>query len=145
MTNTIHDDYLISTDKSLLDITMIYGYLSGESYWAKNMPMTVLKSSIDNSICFGVYQQEQQVGFARVITDQATFAYLADVFILETHRGKGLSKWLMKTIMSHADLQGLRRWMLGIRDAHSLYEQFGWKPLSNPERFMQIHNPDIYS
>lgn len=144
MLSTRSDDYCISTDNNLLDIPMIHHYLSTESYWAKNIPLHVLQTSIDNSICFGIYYFNQQIGFSRVVSDKATFAYLADVFILEPHRGKGLSKWLMETIMHYPELQGLRRWMLGTRDAHGLYAQFGWTPLSNPERFMQLHNPDVY-
>jgi N-acetylglutamate synthase-like GNAT family acetyltransferase len=95
-------------------------------------------------MCFGIYADQKQIGFARVITDAASFAYLADVFIDEHYRGQGLSNWLMKVILSHPDLQGLRRFMLGTRDAHGLYKQFGFSPLSSPERWMQIHNPDVY-
>lgn len=140
----MQSQYTISTDKALLNVSMIHAYLSEESYWAKNIPLAVVQKSIDNAVCFGVYNDHEQVGFARVITDKATFAYLADVFITEGHRGLGLSKLLMQHIMSHEDLQGLRRWMLGTRDAHKLYEQFGWTALSMPERFMQLHNPDVY-
>jgi GNAT superfamily N-acetyltransferase len=138
--------YLISTDPAKLDIGVIHQYLSQQSYWAQNIPLEVVQRSIANSFCFGVYYQEQQIGFARMITDKATFGYLADVFILPDYRGKGLSKWLMATIHAHPDLQGLRRWMLGTKDAHGLYKQFGWAPL--PEevvgRFMQLHTPDVY-
>lgn len=140
------DGYSISTDKAKLDIGVIHHYLSVESYWAKNIPPEVVKRSIDNSFCFGLYHHEKQIGFARLITDKATFAYLADVFIIETYRGKGLSKWLIQTIHTCPDVQGLRRWMLGTKDAHGLYAQFGWKPI--PEelvpRFMQFHNPEVY-
>jgi GNAT superfamily N-acetyltransferase len=142
----INDGYTISTDPYKLDIAVIHQYLSKDSYWAQNIPMEVVKRSIENSFCFGLYYEDVQVGFARMITDKATFGYLADVFILPEHRGKGLSKWLIATIHAHPDLQGLRRWMLGTKDAHGLYEQFGWAPL--PEeivpRFMQLHNPDVY-
>jgi len=138
--------YLISTDPARLDIAVIHQYLSKESYWAQNIPKEVVQRSIDHSLCFGLYYNEQQIGFARLVTDRATFAYLADVFILPGHRGKGLSKWLMENIHAHPDVQGLRRWLLGTRDAHGLYAQFGWTPL--PEelaaRFMQLHNPDVY-
>ena len=138
--------YLISTDPAKLDIGVIHQYLSQQSYWAQNIPLEVVQRSIANSFCFGVYYQMQQIGFARMITDKATFGYLADVFILPDYRGKGLSKWLMATIHAHPDLQGLRRWMLGTKDAHGLYKQFGWAPL--PEevvgRFMQLHNQNIY-
>ena len=138
--------YLISTDKSLLVLTVIHQYLSVESYWAKNIPLEVVKRSIENSLCFGLYFQDSQIGFARVITDKATFAYLADVFILATHRGKGLSKWLIETIHAQTDLQNLRRWMLETKDAHALYAQFGWEPIPEEmvSRFMQLHNPDVY-
>lgn len=138
--------YAISTDPALLDINAIHRYLSQDSYWAKNIPLTVVERSVANSFCFGVYHSGKQAGFARLITDKATFAYLADVFILPEHRGKGLSKWLVACIQAHPDVQGLRRWLLGTLDAHALYAQFGWKPL--PEelvpRFMQLHNPDVY-
>ena len=110
--------YTISTDNSRLDIGVIYQYLSQESYWAKNIPLEVVQRSIDNSFCFGLYHQNSQIGFARLVTDKATFAYLADVFILPEYRGKGLSKWLIGTIHAHPDMQGLRRWMLGTKDAH---------------------------
>ena len=144
MNKQMTDEYFISTDKSLLDLTMVHQYLSAHSYWAKNIPLSVLKTSIENSICFGVYHHQQQVGFARVVTDKATFAYLADVFILEGYKGRGLSKLLMGVIMSYPELQGLRRWMLGTKDAHGLYAQFGWQPLASPERFMELHNPIVY-
>lgn len=136
--------YLLSTDKSKLQLPVIHGYLSGESYWAKGIPLSVVERSIAGSVCFGLYQGETQVGFARVISDLATFAYLCDVFVLESHRGQGLSKWLMENIMQHPDLQGLRRWSLGTADAHGLYAQFGWKPLAKPERWMECHSPNIY-
>ncbi len=139
--------YSISTDPAKLDIDVIHHYLSVDSYWAQNIPIDVVQRSIANSFCFGVYHYDQQIGFARMITDKATFGYLADVFVLPEHRGKGLSKWLIATIHAHPEMQGLRRWMLGTKDAHGLYKQFGWAPL--PEeivpRFMQLHNPDAYS
>ena len=127
----------ISTDKSRLNIALIHQYLSTESYWAKNIPFELVQKSIDGSFCFGLYTNEQQIGFARVITDFATFGYLADVFIVPEYRGKGLSKLLMENIMSHPQLQNFRRWMLATRDAHSLYRQFGFVPLPHPERLMQ--------
>jgi len=140
------DDYLISTDLSLLDVDVIYHYLSGESYWAQGIPRNVVEKSIANSLCFGVYHHRKQIGFARLISDKATFAYLADVFITPDYRGKGLSKWLLQVIHAHPELQGLRRWMLGTRDAHSLYEQFGWTVLDEDtrKRFMQKHNKNAY-
>ena len=139
--------YFISTDPSLLNIDIIHHYLSEESYWAKNVPRAVVEISIINSLCFGLYKNKEQIGFARLITDKATFAYLADVFILEQHRGKGLSKWLIGVIQSHSELQSLRRWMLGTRDAQGLYEQFGWSviPEEARGRFMQRHFPDVYT
>ena len=138
------DDYLISTDKAKLDIAFIHHFLSTESYWAKNIPIETVRKSIEGSLCFGLYSSGKQIGFARVITDGATFGYLADVFIDSSHRGKGLSKWLMKTLMSHPDLQGLRRISLATKDAHSLYEQFGFTPLNDADRFMQIKRENVY-
>lgn len=132
----VKDDLLISTDKTKLDVALIHHYLCTESYWAKNIPIALVEKSIAGSFCFGIYHQEAQVGFARVITDHATFAYLADVFVLESYRGKGLSKWLMETIIGHPELQGLRRWLLATRDAHGLYAQYGFVPLDKPERIM---------
>jgi len=140
------ENYLISTDVSKLNVDTIYQYLSEESYWAKGIPRAVVEKSIANSLCFGVYWNEEQVGFARLVTDEATFAYLGDVFILPQHRGKGLSKFLMETIHAHPELQNLRRWWLGTKDAHGLYEQFGWTRITDEvaKRFMQKHNPDVY-
>lgn len=138
------DNFTISTNKSRLNVEYVHQYLSNRSYWAENIPVDVVQKSIDGSICFGIYVDEAQIGFARVITDSACFAYLADVFIDEQYRGRGLSKWLMEVIMSHPDLQGLRRFMLATRDAHGLYQQFGFSPLSFPERWMHVHNPDVY-
>ncbi len=139
-------DYTISTNPSLLQIEVIHQYLAQESYWAKNIPIEVLKQSIEGSLCFGVYCNDVQIGFARLITDKATFAYLADVFILPEHRGKGLSKWLIQTIHAYPQLQGLRRWLLGTKDAHGLYEKFGWTRFGEEQmnRFMQLHNHNVY-
>jgi GNAT superfamily N-acetyltransferase len=138
------DGFIISTDKLKLDIATIHHYLSKEAYWCKNVPLEIVKTSIENSICFGIYHQEKQtlpgikqVGFARVITDKATFGYLADVFIMNDYRGRGLSKWLMQCILNHPELQGLRSLLLGTKDAHGLYSQFGFKPLEEPQRFMR--------
>ena len=144
--NASKDDYLISTDPSLLEVDVIYNYLSGESYWAKNIPRDVVEKSIANSLCFGLYHHNRQIGFARLITDKATFAYLADVFIISEYRGKGLSKWLIQVIHAHPELQGLRRWVLGTQDAHGLYEQFGWTIFDEDirKRFMQKHNKNAY-
>lgn len=145
-TETYNGDYCISTDGRKLDIELIHRYLSKDSYWAQDIPLPVVQRSIEHSFCFGLYYQEQQVGFARLVTDKATFAYLADVFILPEHRGKGLSKWMLTVIHAHPDMKGLRRWMLGTRDAHGLYEQFGWEPIPSElvSRFMQLHQPDVY-
>jgi GNAT superfamily N-acetyltransferase len=131
------DDYTISTDKKKLDLDVIHHFLSQDSYWALNIPRELVQRAIDNSLCFGIYHQGQQVGFARVISDLATFAYLCDVFIVPSHRGKGLSKFLVETISNYPDLQGLRRWMLVTQDAHTLYAQFGFTPLDKPDLYMQ--------
>jgi GNAT superfamily N-acetyltransferase len=136
-------EYSISSDRSRLDRAAIHGYLA-RSYWSPGIPRAVVERAIDNSLCFGVFHGSEQVGFARVITDRATFAYLADVFILEAHRGLGLSKALMKVIREHSDLQGLRRFLLVTRDAHGLYEQFGFTGLAHPPRWMEVVVPDIY-
>jgi GNAT superfamily N-acetyltransferase len=136
-------DFCICTDPERFDVPMIHAFLT-QSYWAEGISLDIVKRSIEGSICFGVYHQEHQIGFARVVTDRATFAYLADVFILDDYRGRGLAKWLMATIVKHPDLQGLRRFLLVTRDAGKLYQQFGFKPLSQPERFMEIHSPRLY-
>jgi GNAT superfamily N-acetyltransferase len=133
--------FYISNDVALLNVDMIYHYLDTQSYWAKEIPRERLERAIDNSLCFGVYIDKKQVGFARVTTDKATFAYIGDVFILEAYRGQGLSKWLMQTILEHPDLQGLRRWSLATADAHGLYKQFGFSPITKPERWMEIFSP----
>lgn len=138
-------EYSISTDKSKLDIACIHDFLSNHSYWAKGIPAETVRQFIKHSLTFGVYYGNQQVGFARIISDYATFAYLADVFIVEAHRRKGLSKKLIAFILAQEELKGLRRIMLGTRDAHALYASFGFEPLNKPEIFMQIHNPTIYS
>jgi len=137
------NDYLISTDKSKIDLDMVHHFLSA-SYWAENIPKPVVQRSIENSLCFGVYHQQDQIGFARVISDLATFAYLGDVFILPMYRNRGLAKWLMQVISEHPQLQGLRRFTLATRDAHGLYAQFGFTPFDKPERWMQKHDPAVY-
>lgn len=138
------EGYKISTSKDEMDIDAIHNFI-GRSYWAEGIPKDTLSKAVNNSLCFGVFTTSgEQIGFARMITDSATFAYLADVYILEAHRGKGLSKWLMQEIMAHPDLQGLRRINLATRDAHGLYEKFGFKPLSSPENGMEILRPDVY-
>ena len=135
--------YTISTDKDRLDIPYIHAFLRS-SYWAENIPVDTVAKSIDGSLCFGVYEGARQVGFARVITDKATFGYLADVFIDEAWRGRGLSKWLVQTIVSQPELQGLRRFMLATHDAHGLYAQYGFTALTFAERWMHIHRPGLY-
>ncbi len=135
--------YTISTDNDRLDRSLIHSFLT-KSYWAEGIPFETVQSAIEHSLSFGVYQEEQQIGFARLVTDYATFAYLADVFILEPFRGQGLSKWLLEVMMTHPDIQGLRRWILATRDAHGLYRQYGFTELQWPERFMEKLVPDIY-
>jgi GNAT superfamily N-acetyltransferase len=137
------DEYIISTDKHLLDLSAIYSFLT-TSYWAEGIPFETVKKSIEHSLNFGVYTAGKQVGFARVITDYATYAYIGDVYILEDFRGQGLSKWLMQVIADHPELQGLRRWTLLTRDAHELYRKTGFLEPQNPERYMEKTNPDIY-
>ncbi len=126
----------ITNDRARMDVTRIHDYLSNESYWARGIPRERVERSIENSLCFGAFDDEVQVGFARVVTDYATFAYIADVFVLESHRGHGISKQLMQAISDHPELQTLRRWHLVTRDAHGLYAQFGFAPLDAPERHM---------
>lgn len=137
----LKNGFLISTDKSLLDFELIYNYLDKGSYWAQGIPPDTLKRGIDSSICFGIYKGDKQAGFARVVTDKATFAYLCDVFVLSQYRRLGLSKWLMQTIIKHPELQGLRRWSLATADAQGLYKQFGFTQLAKPENWMEIHMP----
>jgi GNAT superfamily N-acetyltransferase len=135
--------YEITCDKSRFDMAAIHRFLT-QSYWSPGIPLAVVKRAIANSLCFGVLLENQQIAFARVITDSATFAYLADVYVLPEHRGRGLSVRLMEHIVRHPELQGLRRMLLGTRDAHSLYQKFGFKPLAAPETMMEVHDPKIY-
>lgn len=138
------EGYRISTNRDDMDLQKIYSYIS-ESYWAKGIPENVLQRAIDNSLCFAVIsEKEGLIGFARMITDHATFAYLADVFININHRGKGLSKWLLEVILGYPSLQGLRRICLATKDAHNLYKKYGFSELSFPEIFMEKWNPDVY-
>ena len=137
-------EFTISTDRNRLQIDAIYKFLSEDSYWAQNRTKEQTITAIKNSLPFGVYKGENQIGFARVVTDYATFAYLGDVYILEEFRGQGLSKWLMETIVNHPELQGFRRWVLATRDAHTLYEKFGFHELVHPERWMEKPAPDAY-
>lgn len=153
--------FLISTDRGRLDLDIIHGFLTN-CYWARGVPREVVARSIEHSLCFGIYDEASsdipglattarpgaprflQIGFARVISDFATFAYLGDVFVLESHRGQGLGKWLMQCIVSHPLLQGLRCWVLRTRDAHGLYQQVGFTPVPAPELYMELYNPDVY-
>lgn len=137
------DDYKITTDSSRLDVPLIHNFLSRESYWAVGRSVEVLRRSIDNSLCFGIYKNAEQVGFARVVTDFATFAWVADVFVVPEHRACGLAKWLMEVILAHPELQGFRRWVLATKDAQSLYAQFGFIPLHRPERWMERPDPNM--
>ncbi|HET9791291.1 MAG TPA: GNAT family N-acetyltransferase [Candidatus Angelobacter sp.] len=140
----VRGDFEITTDPSRIDLRMVHEFLTS-SYWAAGIPLETVERSIRNSLCFGIYTGNRQVGFARVITDRATFAYLGDVFVLPEHRGQGLSKWMMECIMAHPELQGLRRWSLLTRDAHGLYQQFGFTELKSPQRWMERHDPEIYA
>ena len=136
-------EYLITTDKSRLDLTLIYNILT-KSYWAAGIPLEVVRRSIEHSLSFGLYKEDKQIGYARVITDYATFAYLGDVFILEPFRGQGLSKWLMEVVVTHPELQGFRRWLLLTKDAHGLYKKVDFTGVATPERYMERFFPDVY-
>ena len=147
---TTKNEFEISTDRGKLDLKFIHKFLSKEAYWSKNIPYDTVKRSADNSLNFGLFHIERsggsrQIGYARIITDYSTIAYLGDVFVIPAYRGKGLSKWLMEQVVSHPDLQGLRRWVLLTADAHELYKKFGWQPIAKPETYMERFNPDVYS
>ena len=135
----------ITDDRSRMDLAVIHGFLSQESYWAKNVPRETVQRAIEHSLCVGAFEDGAQVGFARAITDYATFAYIADVFVLPSHRGRGISKQIMDAIVNHRELQGLRRWHLVTRDAHALYAQFGFTPVDVPERHMMRVVKDAYA
>ena len=137
-------EYTITTDKRRLDLSAIHAFLS-QTYWSPGVPIAVVEKAIENSLTFGIFCGREQVGFARVVTDKATFAYLADVYVLEAHRGKGLSKRLIAEIQAHEELQGLRRFLLATKDAHGLYAQFGFKKFANPTRMMEKWNPYAYN
>jgi GNAT superfamily N-acetyltransferase len=138
MTDTWHrDTYFISTDRARLNLDLIHQYLCNETYWASGRSREVVERSIQNSLPFGIYIEDKQVGFGRVVTDYATFAWIADVFVLPEHRGRGLSKWMMEIMLAHPDLQGFRRWVLSTKDAHGVYEKFGFIKLHRPERWME--------
>ncbi len=136
-------EFTISTDPARLDLALIHGFLK-ESYWAKHIPLEVVRRSIEHSLPFGLYRIQAQVGFARLITDRATFGYLGDVFVLEPYRGQGLAEWLVRVILAHPELQGFRRWILLTRDAHALYRKCGFTEIAHPERYMELWYPEAY-
>jgi GNAT superfamily N-acetyltransferase len=138
--NWTRDRYTISDESERLQLEVIVDYLA-RAYWSNQRPRVVIEKSLRHSMCFGVYENQTQIGFARVVTDHATFAYLADVFILESHQGHGLGKWLVQTMLEHPEFQGLRRWILATRDAHGLYAQYGFTALENPDRYMTKFDP----
>ena len=143
MSSWVNGTFTVTCDPAKLDRAVIAEFLAS-SYWAKGVPPATVEKSLSNSLCFALLDGDKQVGFARVISDYTTIAYLADVFVLPAYRGRGLSKWLMECIIGHPELQGLRRWMLATRDAHGLYEKFGFTPLKRPEVFMERHHPNVY-
>ena len=138
------NEFCISTNKEKLDLDAIHEFLSTKAYWCLDIPKKTVATAIQHSLCFGVYDNQTQIGFARIITDFSTIAYLGDVYILEAYRGSGLSKWLMETIMEHPDLQGLRRWILLTGDAHELYRKFGWTEIADATKWMELHNKNVY-
>jgi GNAT superfamily N-acetyltransferase len=137
-------DLTISDDRSRTDRDSVHAFLA-DSYWARGIPREIVDRSIDNSLCFGLYENGRQIGFARVITDYATFGYLSDVFVLESHRARGLATWLMRVVLGHPDLRGLRRWVLVTRDAQELYRKLGFRDLEDPSRYMEIVDRDAYA
>ena len=136
--------YRISDDAGLVDVDVVHGFLV-ESYWARGIPRETVARGIEHSIPFSVFLGDRQVGFARVVTDRATFAYLADVFVVEDQRGRGLAEWLVTTVLTHPELQGLRRWLLITRDAHALYRKFGFTAVADPSMLLTRHDPDVYA
>jgi GNAT superfamily N-acetyltransferase len=136
-------EFTISTDPAKLDVAAVHAFLT-QSYWAEGIPLRIVERSVRNSLCFGMYEGDAQIGFARVISDFATYAYLADVYVSEKYRGRGLAKWMMECIQQYPELQGLRRWSLVTRDAHGLYEPFGFTRLAKPEGYMERVVADIY-
>ena len=139
-----YNDFLITTDRSKVDLELVHRFLSTESYWSKNIPLETVKGCVENSLCFSVFRNDNQVAFARIISDFHSFAYLADVFVVKEFRGLEISKWMMDFIMRHPNLQGLRRFCLGTHDAHSLYEKFGFQLIAKPEFFMEIKKENLY-
>lgn len=143
MNSWVTGAFTVTCDPARIDLAIVAGFLA-DSYWAKGIPRATVERSLAKSLCFALLDGDRHIGFARVISDHATIAYLGDVFVLPEYRGRGLAKWLMECVMSHPDLQGLRRWVLATSDAHGLYEKFGFTPLAKPEVFMERHNPDVY-
>ncbi len=137
------DEYTVTTDPARVNLNVVYGYLS-RAYWSTGIPRPTLERAVQYSLCFSLLEGEQQIGFVRVVTDYTTFAYVCDVFVLESHQGKGLGAWLMQCVTQHPELQGLRRWQLVTRDAHDIYSRVGFVPLSQPERHMELYTADIH-
>jgi len=137
-------EFQVTTDQERLDLAMIHGFLAEHSEWARAIPRPALEKSVRNSLCFGVFHEDKQIGLARIISDYSTIAYLGDVFVVPEYRGQGLAKWLMECVLSHPELQNLRRWVLVTEDAHGLYRKYGFTQLARPEGFMELHNPDVY-
>jgi len=137
-------EFQISTDPARVDLPTVHDFLTKEAYWSPGISIDIVRRSLEGSIAFGLYRGGEQVGFTRVVSDRATFAWICDVFVLDAYRGRGLGKWLMECVMAHPELQGLRRWMLATRDAHGLYEQSGFKELHDPMKFMERWDPEIY-
>lgn len=140
---TRQDEYLVSTDPAKLQPEKVHAFLK-DAYWSPGIPLATVKKALSNSLCFGLYHKGEQVGLSRVVTDYSTFAYLCDVYVLERHRGKGLGQWLVECVMTHPELQNLRRFMLATRDAHGIYANFGFTSLKSVERMMERHDPDVY-
>ena len=138
-------EYEASDDPARIDVAEVHRFLSQETYWAKGVPRAVMDRALRHSLCVGVYRGGRQVAFARVVTDRATFAYLCDVYVLPEERGRGLGKWLVECVLAHPDLAGLRRFCLMTRDAQELYRRYGFRPLPDPARYMEIHSPDVYA
>ncbi|HEX6368116.1 MAG TPA: GNAT family N-acetyltransferase [Longimicrobium sp.] len=141
----LRDDLRLTTLTDEMDVDAVHAYLSAESYWARGIPREVVARAVHHSLCVGIFDGAAQVAFARAVTDRATYAYLADVYVLEPYRGRGLGRWMMEAMTAHPDLQGLRRWALMTRDAHGLYAQFGFTPLRQPDRAMERTHPGIYA
>lgn len=137
------DEFEVDTDPARLDLDVVHGYLQ-RSYWAEGIPRRTVEASVRRSLCFGLYRGGEQIGFARVISDRATFAWLCDVFVLEEWQGRGLGSWLVECVLAHPELQGLRRLLLATRDAHAVYRKLGFESLARPEAYMERRNRDLY-